>query len=65
MIATRFVAALVFLLGLAVLVVAHRRARERARVEEADGALREAFDRLDRDLDPGLDRHADDPARTS
>jgi hypothetical protein len=40
-------AGLFFLAALMFLGIAHRRLRDRARAEEADGLLREAFETLD------------------
>jgi hypothetical protein len=50
--AARAFAAILFLASLSVLALARRSLRERARAEEADGLLREAFERLGRDDDP-------------
>jgi hypothetical protein len=43
----RAFAGLAFVASLLFLVLAHRRLRDRARAEEADGLLHEAFERLE------------------
>lgn len=52
MITARVFAGVVFLAILAFLLVAHRRLRDRARAEEADGLIREAFESLERSSPP-------------
>jgi len=48
----RAFAGVTFLAALIFLVLGHRRLRERARAEEADGLLREAFEQLEQPTPP-------------
>jgi hypothetical protein len=59
-ITARLVAAVLFLATVVFLAHTHRRLRDRARAEEADGLLREAFDHLERSAPPPGDRASGD-----